>query len=96
MDREAWRAAVHESQRVRHNWATELNWDYHKLNKPDREKQIYGITYMWNLKKKKKMTQMNETETDSETEKQTYGHQRGKGRRDKLGIYQKRNRIHKL
>ena len=26
MDREAWRAAVHELQRVRHNWATELNW----------------------------------------------------------------------
>ena len=26
MDREAWRAAIHESQRVRHDWATELNW----------------------------------------------------------------------
>ena len=26
MDREAWHAAVHESQRIRHNWATELNW----------------------------------------------------------------------
>ena len=26
MDREAWRAAVHGSQRVGHNWATELNW----------------------------------------------------------------------
>ena len=26
MDREAWCAAVHESQRVRHNWVTELNW----------------------------------------------------------------------
>ena len=26
MDREAWHAAVHGSQRVRHNWATELNW----------------------------------------------------------------------
>ena len=26
MDREAWRAAVHGSQRVRHNQATELNW----------------------------------------------------------------------
>ena len=25
MDREAWRAAVRGSQRVRHNWATELN-----------------------------------------------------------------------
>ena len=26
MDREAWHAAVHGSQRVGHNWATELNW----------------------------------------------------------------------
>ena len=26
MEREAWCAAVHGSQRVRHDWATELNW----------------------------------------------------------------------
>ena len=26
MDREAWHIAVHGSQRVGHNWATELNW----------------------------------------------------------------------
>ena len=26
IDREDWRAAVQRSQRVRHNWATELNW----------------------------------------------------------------------
>ena len=26
MDREAWSAAVHGSQRVRHDWAIELNW----------------------------------------------------------------------
>ena len=26
MDREAWRAAIHGSQRVGHDWATELNW----------------------------------------------------------------------
>ena len=26
MDREAWRTAVHGLQRVRHDWATELNW----------------------------------------------------------------------
>ena len=26
MDREAWRAIIHGSQRVRHNWATGLNW----------------------------------------------------------------------
>ena len=27
MDRKAWRAAVHGSQRVGHDWATELNWN---------------------------------------------------------------------
>ena len=27
MDREAWRAAIHGLQRVRHDWATELNWE---------------------------------------------------------------------
>ena len=26
MDREAWRAVIHGSQRVRHDWAAELNW----------------------------------------------------------------------
>ena len=26
MDREAWRAAIHGVERVRHGWATELNW----------------------------------------------------------------------
>ena len=26
MDREAWRAEVHGSQRVRHDWVTDLNW----------------------------------------------------------------------
>ena len=26
IDREAWHAAIHGVQRVRHNWATELNW----------------------------------------------------------------------
>ena len=26
MDREAWRAAIYGSQRVGHDWATELNW----------------------------------------------------------------------
>ena len=31
MDREAWRAAVHGSQRVGHDWATELNWKAKKL-----------------------------------------------------------------
>ena len=28
MDREAWHAAIHGSQRVGHDWATELNWIY--------------------------------------------------------------------
>ena len=29
MDREAWRVVVHGSQRVRHDWATKLNWTDH-------------------------------------------------------------------
>ena len=29
MDREAWRAAVHGLQRVRHDWVTELNWTFY-------------------------------------------------------------------
>ena len=28
MDRESWRAAVHGSQRVGHDWAAEKNWNY--------------------------------------------------------------------
>ena len=28
MDREPWRAAIHGSQRVRHDWATKLNWKW--------------------------------------------------------------------
>ena len=31
MDREAWCAAVHGSQRVGHNWANELNWTECKI-----------------------------------------------------------------
>ena len=33
-DTEAWRAAVHEVKRVRHDWATDLNWMYILLNYP--------------------------------------------------------------
>ena len=32
MDREAWRAVVHGSQRVRHDWATEVNWTNVRFN----------------------------------------------------------------
>ena len=31
MDREAWRDAIHGSQRVRQDWATELNWTEDKV-----------------------------------------------------------------
>ena len=30
MDREAWGATIHGVTRVRHDWATELNWKYPK------------------------------------------------------------------
>ena len=38
MDREAWHAAVHGVTRVRHDWATELNWTDYSLT-----------TLTWNL-----------------------------------------------
>ena len=57
-------------------------------SKSDRKRQIsYDITYMWNLKKKK-MVQMNlftKQKYSHRYRKQTYSHQVGKGRRDKLG-----------
>ena len=41
-DREAWCAAVFGFQRVRHDWATELNWT--ELNSsPIKNKPVYGI-----------------------------------------------------
>ena len=48
-DREAWHAAVYGSQRVRHDWVTELNWTEHpfmirSLNKlGTEEKFLYMI-----------------------------------------------------
>ena len=40
MDKEAWRTAIHGSQRVGHDWATELNWT--ELNFPEQDfKHIY-------------------------------------------------------
>ena len=48
MDREAWRAAVHEVEKSRHDWVTELNWtDKGK----ESEKDIYiwsTVLYTWN------------------------------------------------
>ena len=53
------------------------------------ERQIlYDITYMRNLKKM--MIQMNLFTKQKQTHrhrKQTYGHQRGRRRRDKLGVW---------
>ena len=60
---------------------------YHtKSSQPDREKQIlYDIVYMWNLKK---MIQIHLDMKQKQTyrhRKQTYGYQRGKGGKVKLG-----------
>ena len=41
MDREAWHAAVHGSQRAGHNWATELNWYVES-------KTWHRRIYLWN------------------------------------------------
>ena len=43
MDREAWHAAVHGSQRVRHDWATELNWT--ELN----PNSAFSFLLLWDL-----------------------------------------------
>ena len=40
MYREVWCAAVLESQRVRHNWATELGWKKGKKRRKERNKEI--------------------------------------------------------
>ena len=62
--------------------------DYHpKRSKPDRERQIsYDITYMWNLKKMIQMNLFSKQKQTHRPKKQTYGYQRGKRRRDKLGV----------
>ena len=39
-NREAWRAIVHGSQRVRHNWVTELNWRKWNLSVLTRKKKV--------------------------------------------------------
>ena len=49
MDREAWRAAIQGSQRVRHYWATELNWTSYVVGwiwgwlTEDRERRLWVI-----------------------------------------------------
>ena len=53
MDREAWCAVIHGSQRVGHDWATELNWT--ELNSPPKyvffphAKYIYPTPTSWKL-----------------------------------------------
>ena len=64
--------------------------DYHiKGSKPEREGQIsYDISHVWNLKKK--MIQMNLCTKQKHTHRhrqRIYGYQRGKGGRDKLGVW---------
>ena len=43
MDREAWHAAVHGLQIVRHDWATDLNWTVTS----EREKKNKSEVYRW-------------------------------------------------
>ena len=47
MDREACSAAVHRSQRVGHNWATNLNWTEHK-KVPSPQGPSSEDTRVWN------------------------------------------------
>ena len=67
----------------------EQTQNYHtKQSKPEKERQISYITHMWNLKKK--FIQMNLFIKQKQTHihrKQTYDYQKGKGRGDKLGVW---------
>ena len=46
MDREAWRAVVHGSQRVGHNWVTELNWNLKRENTSTSAKKYHQADYI--------------------------------------------------
>ena len=47
LDREAWSTAVHGSQKVGHNWATELNWTEHtRLSQHQWLKSLVPPTWM--------------------------------------------------
>ena len=66
--------------------------NYHtKWSKPEKDK-YHDMPYMWNLKKKKKMIQMNLYTKQKQTHtlrKQTYGYQRqklGEGKIRSLGL----------
>ena len=48
MDREAWRAAFMASQRVRHDWATELNWSW-TSQLAQRVKRLPAVQEIWVL-----------------------------------------------
>ena len=64
MDREAWCAALHGSQRIGHDWATELKWLTHRKSKEVKKEKkctsaalstlqllIVWITTSWNILK---------------------------------------------
>ena len=61
------------------------------ISKPDRERQVsYDITYMGNLKKMIQMIFDTKQKETHRHRKQTYGYQRGKEGRDKLGVWDER------
>ena len=61
--------------------------DYHtKWCKSDRERQIYDITYMWNLIKNNTNDLFTKQKQTHRSQNHTYGYQRGNvGGSDKLG-----------
>ena len=62
---------------------------YHtKWGTSDRERQIYDITYMWNLTKNDTNEVVYKTETDSQTSKTNLQLPKGKGGwTDRLGVW---------
>ena len=49
------------------------------------QRQMYDLTYMWNLKNKLQMNLFTKQKQTHRYRKQTYGYQRGGEKRDKLG-----------
>ena len=46
MDREAWRAAILGTQRVRHDWATELNWTELKSSQENKQTNFFFFYFV--------------------------------------------------
>ena len=58
-----------------------------EVSQTEKDNVSHDITYVWNLKKMIQMNLYTKQKWTHRHRKQTYCYQRGKGRRDKLGIW---------